>query len=63
MQNFFGTAAGSDRRSDPLRYVAKAPGEECDLSARFASSKAGGSNLMLTIDRRNMAPAGIPLTI
>jgi exo-1,4-beta-D-glucosaminidase len=44
-------------------YVSLLPGEKRELSARFASGKAGGGNLMLTIDGWNVVPASIPLTV
>jgi exo-1,4-beta-D-glucosaminidase len=44
-------------------YVSLLPGEKRELSARFASAKAGGDNLILTIDGWNVAPASIPLTV
>jgi len=44
-------------------YISLLPGEKRELSARFASAKAAGGSLMLTLDGWNVAPATIPLTV
>ena len=44
-------------------YVSLLPGEKRELSAHFASAKAGTGTLMLTVDGWNVTPASIPLTV
>jgi len=44
-------------------YVSLLPGEKRELSARFASAKAGGDNLILTIDGWNVVAASTPLAV
>ncbi len=42
-------------------YFSLLPGEKRRVSARFESPKSGGTDLVLTVDGWNVAPASIPL--
>ena len=44
-------------------YFSLLPGEKRRVTARFESAKAGGGNLVLTVDGWNVAMASSPLTV